>query len=193
LSLPILTVGIFYIAGILSLEKINPNLSQSYILGISLKAFGMAIASGLIEEIVFRAYLFNLVKSKYNFWVAAIIPSLFFTLLHIGAVDSLFNFVQLLVAGMLVSFMFLMIYIYTKSIWNDGIVHSLWNLLILNGLIAFGTNPKSEVLIKFNLGDNPLINGGKFGIEASIPAMIIYGVVGLILWKLHMKKESLQE
>jgi uncharacterized protein len=83
-----------------------------------------------------------------------------------------------------------MIYVYTKSIWNAGIVHFMWNLLILNGLIAIGTNPKAEVLIKFNLGDNPFVNGGKFGIEASIPAMIIYGGVGLILWKLYKKEDS---
>lgn len=192
LSLPVLTMLIFYITGNLTVENINNELSQSYILDIVIKAFGVSLASGFVEEILFRGYLFNLLKSKYNFWIAAIVPSLFFTLIHIGGAGSILNIVQLLVAGLLFSFMSLMIYIYTKSIWNAGIVHFLWNLLLLNGLIAFSIKEKSEALIQLNTGDNLLFNGGDFGIEASIPAVIVYGLTSLILWKLYRKKYRTQ-
>jgi membrane protease YdiL (CAAX protease family) len=188
-SLPILTVVIFYITGNLSVENTNTELSKSYILDTVFKALGVSLASGFVEEILFRGYLFNLLKSKYNFWIAAFAPSLFFTLIHIGRVGSLLNVVQLIVAGLLFSFMSLMIYVYTKSIWNAGIVHFLWNLLLLNGLIAFSTKGKSEVLVQLNIGDNPLFNGGDFGIETSIPAIIVYGLTSLILWKLYKKKQ----
>lgn len=191
LSLPILTVVIFYITGNLSVRSINTELSQSYIFDVILKAFGVSLASGFVEEILFRGYLFNLLKSKYNFWIAAFAPSLFFTLIHIGGAGSLLNVVQLIVAGLLFSFMSLMIYVYTKSIWNAGIVHFLWNLLLLNGLIAFSTKGKSEVLVQLNIGDNPLFNGGAFGIETSIPAIIIYGLTSLILWNLYKKKQHI--
>jgi len=86
--------------------------------------------------------------------------------------------------------MSLMIYVYTKSIWNAGIVHFLWNLLLLNGLIAFGTGGKNEVLVQLNIGDNPLFNGGVFGIETSIPAIIVYTITSLILWQLYKKKQD---
>lgn len=189
LSLPILTVVIFYITGNLSVRNINTELSQSYIFDAILKALGVSLASGFVEEILFRGYLFNLLKSKYNFWIAAFAPSLFFTLIHIGGAGSLLNVVQLIVAGLLFSFMSLMIYVYTKSIWNAGIVHFLWNLLLLNGLIAFSAKGKSEVLVQLNIGDNLLFNGGDFGIETSIPAIIVYGLTSLILWKLYKKKQ----
>lgn len=193
LSLPILTVLIFYITGNLTVENINKELSQSYILDIAIKALGVSLASGFVEEILFRGYLFNLLKSKYNFWIAAFAPSLFFTLIHIGAAGSILNVVQLIVAGLLFSFMSLMIYVYTKSIWNAGIVHFLWNLLILNGLIAFSIKGESEVLVQLNTGDNPIFNGGDFGIETSIPAIIVYGFTSMILWKLYKNKNSTQQ
>ena len=188
-SLPFLTVLIFYITGNLSIKSINTQLSQSYIFDVIIKAFGVSLASGFVEEIIFRGYFFNLLKSKYNFGISAFAPSLFFTLIHIGGAGSLLNIFQLIVAGLLFSFMSLMIYVYTKSIWNAGIVHFLWNLLLLNGLIAFVTGGKNEVLVQLNIGDNPLFNGGDFGIETSIPAIIIYGLTSLILWKLYKKKQ----
>jgi len=188
LSLPIMTVAIFYITGNLSIRSINTELSQSYIIDVILKAFGVSLASGFVEEIIFRGYLYNLLKSKYNFWISAFVTSLLFTLIHIGGAGSLLNVVQLLVAGILFSFMSLMIYVYSKSIWNAGIVHFLWNLLLLNGLIAFSIKGKSDVLVQMNIGDNILFNGGDFGIETSTPAIIVYGVTSLILWQLYKKK-----
>jgi membrane protease YdiL (CAAX protease family) len=71
LSLPILTVAIFYITGNLSMRRLNTELSQSYILDTYFKALGVCFACGFVEEIVFRCYLFNLLKSKYNFWISA--------------------------------------------------------------------------------------------------------------------------
>ena len=188
LSLPILTVVTFYITGNLSVRNIDTELSQSYIFDAILKAFGVSLASGFVEEIIFRGYLYNLLKSKYNFWISAFVTSLLFTLIHIGGAGSLLNVVQLLVAGLLFSFMSLMIYVYSKSIWNAGIVHFLWNLLLLNGLIAFSIKGKSEVLVQLNIGDNILFNGGDFGIETSTPAIIVYAVTSLILWQLYKKK-----
>ena len=190
LSLPIMTVAIFYITGNLSIRSINTELSQSYIIDVILKALGVSLASGFVEEIIFRGYLYNLLKSKYNFWISAFAPSLFFTLIHIGVAGSLLNIFQLIVAGLLFSFMSLMIYVYTKSIWNAGIVHFLWNLLLLNGLIAFSIKGKSEVLVQLNIGDNILFNGGDFGIETSTPAIIVYAVTSLILWQLYKKKQD---
>jgi len=68
LSLPILTVVTFYITGNLSVRNIDTELSRSYIFDAILKAFGVSLASGFVEEIIFRGYFFNLLKSKYNFW-----------------------------------------------------------------------------------------------------------------------------
>ena len=185
LLLPILTVLLFYVTGNLRIVNINTELSQVYIVDILLKSLGLSLASGFVEEIVFRGYLFNLIKSKYNFWIAAFVPSLFFALIHIGGADSLLNTFQLLVAGLLFSFMVLLIYVYTKNIWNAGIIHFIWNLLLLNGLVSFNPEGKSDALITLNLGDNPFFNGGAFGIESSVPAILVYCMAIYLLWKLY--------
>jgi hypothetical protein len=190
LSLPIITVLIFYITNNLKVESINNDISKTYFFDILIKAFGVSLASGFVEEIIFRGYLFNLLKRKYNFWIAALIPSFLFTLIHLGGADSFLNIIQLLIAGMLVSFMFVMIYRYTKSIWNAGIVHFLWNFLLLNGLIVFNAKDNPEYWIQLNIGNNELFNGGNFGIETSVPAIMVYCITCFILWRLIRQKEN---
>jgi len=65
--LPILTVVIFYVSGNLSVMSLNTGLSPLNIYNTALKALGMSLASGFVEEILFRGYLINLLKSKYSF------------------------------------------------------------------------------------------------------------------------------
>ena len=136
--LPLTVLSIFYLTGNLTVISTNFQISQEVILDNIFKAFGMSLAAGIIEEVVFRGYLVNLLTKKYTFWFSAIFPSFLFTLIHIGGADSLLNVIQLMIAGMLVSIMFLVIYKKTGSIWNASIVHFLWNFLNLNELVDYG-------------------------------------------------------
>ena len=189
IGLPIITITLFYITGNLTMGQINTELTKSHIFDSILNSLGLSLAAGIVEEVVFRGYLFNLIRTKYNIWISALAPSLFFTILHIGEVGSILNVFQLLVAGLLVSFMFLAIYLYTKSVWNASIVHFLWNFIIFNKLLSFGKNESPDLLVRFDIGDNNLFNGGDFGIETSIPAIIIYGLTFTILWRFIIKRE----
>lgn len=159
--MPALVLLIFYLSGNLEVLKTNFTLNQSIIIDNILKAFGMSLAAGIIEELVFRGYLVNLLSRKYSFWVAGIIPSLLFTIIHLGAAKSVLNVFQLLVAGMLVSIMFLVIYKKTGSIWNASIVHFLWNFLFFEEMIDYGKrNEPLNKLIEIDLGQNEFITGG---------------------------------
>lgn len=185
LILPFAVLGIFYLTGNLEILDTDFNISQEIIIDNILKALGMSFAAGIIEELVFRGYMVNLLNKKYTFWFSAIFPSLLFTLVHIGGTDSLLNAVQLLFAGMLVSMMFLAIYKKTGSIWNACTVHFLWNFLNFNEMVDYGeSNEPTHALIELNLGQNELFNGGAFGVEASIPALIVYGLTILLVLKL---------
>jgi len=190
ISLPIVVLTIFYVSNNLVVLNTNYQLNQGVIINNILKALGMSLAAGVVEEVLFRGYLVNLLNKKYSFWIAGIAPSLFFTLIHIGAADSLVNIFQLLVAGMLVSIMFLIIYKKTGSIWNASIIHFLWNFVFLNELIAYGEIKEGvDKLIEFDLGQNELFNGGGFGIETSIPAIIVYSLTIVITWILIKGKQ----
>ena len=183
IMMPLLVVLIFYFSGNLEVRQTNFMLDQSIIIDNVLKAIGMSLAAGIIEEIVFRGYLVNLLSRKYSFWIAGIIPSFLFTIIHIGAAKSVLNVFQLLVAGMLVSIMFLVIYKKTGSIWNASIVHFLWNFLFFEEMIDYGkSNEPLNKLIEVNLGQNDLITGGAFGIDVSIPAVIVYILILMFSW-----------
>jgi membrane protease YdiL (CAAX protease family) len=182
--MPALVILIFYFSGNLEVLQTNFTLDQSLIIDNILKAFGMSLAAGIIEELVFRGYMVNLLSRKYSFWIAGIIPSLLFTIIHIGAAKSVLNIFQLLVAGMLVSIMFLVIYKRTGSIWNASVVHFLWNFLFFEEMIDYGnSNEPLNKLIEIDLGQNELITGGAFGIDISIPAIIVYSLILMISWK----------
>jgi len=182
--MPALVLLIFYFSGNLEVLQTNLTIDQSIIIDNILKAFGMSLAAGIIEELVFRGYLVNLLSRRYSFWVAGIVPSFLFTIIHIGAAKSLLNFFQLLVAGMLVSIMFLVIYKRTGSIWNASVVHFLWNFLFFEEMIDYGmSNEPLNKLIQIDLGQNELITGGAFGMDVSIPAIIVYSLILMISWK----------
>lgn len=183
-----LVLLIFYLSGNLEVLQTNFTIDQSIIFDNILKAFGMSLAAGIIEELVFRGYLVNLLSRKYSFWIAGIIPSLLFTIIHLGAANSVLNVFQLLVAGMLVSIMFLVIYKKTGSIWNASIVHFLWNFIFFEEMIDYGTsNEPLYKLVEIDLGQNELITGGAFGIDVSIPAVIIYSLILIYTWKFIKK------
>lgn len=189
LILPFTTLLIFYLIGNLHVVATNFQLSDEIIYDNILRAFGMSFAAGIIEEVVFRGYLVNLLAKKYSFWVAGIVPSFLFTLLHIGGAHSILNVFQLLVAGMLVSIMFLVIYKKTGSIWNASIVHFLWNFLFLKELIDYGEgNEPMHKLIELDLGQNQFLTGAAFGLDVSFPAIITYSITLLITWKFIKRK-----
>ena len=183
--LPVAVLSIFYILGNLTIVSTNFQINQERALDIILKALGMSLAAGIVEEIVFRGYLVNLLAKKYSFWVAGLIPSFLFTIIHIGAASqSLLNVFQLLLAGILVSIMFLVIYKKTGSIWNASIVHFLWNFLFLQEFVDYGSGNKPEYkLIQIDLGTSDILTGGAFGLDVSLPAIIIYTITLIISWK----------
>ena len=188
--LPLIVLLIFYLFDNLNIISTNFELRHEIILDNVLKALGMSLAAGIVEEIVFRGYLVNLLAKKYSFWVAGLVPSFLFTIIHLGAAHSLLNVFQLLVAGMLVSIMFLAIYKKTGSIWNASIVHFLWNFLFFQELIDYGEgNEPIHKLIELDLGQNQILTGGAFGLDVSFPAIIAYSITLIITWKYIKRKQ----
>jgi membrane protease YdiL (CAAX protease family) len=189
--LPLVVLSIFYITGNLTVIETNFQISHNILVDNILKALGMSLAAGIIEEVLFRGYLVNLLNNRYSFWFSAIIPSFLFALVHIGGADTLLNSIQLIVAGVFVSIMFLLIYKKTGSIWNASIVHFLWNFLNFNELVDYGkSNEPFYKMVELDLGGNDLFNGGASGIEASIPAIILYITVILIIYNISKRNKK---
>ena len=121
------------------------------------------IAAGFVEEMVFRGVILNLLRKKWNRKVAVIVPSVLFGMVHILGMDfSIGSCLQVLVAGTMAGIMFSMIAIESGSVWNSGIVHAIWNIVMIGGGLAIGQKA---------------VTGGEFGMEASVISLVGYIIV----------------
>ena len=139
------------------------------------------IAAGFVEEMVFRGVILNLLKEKWNIKVAVLIPSVLFGLVHIIGMDfSIISSLLVLIAGTMVGIMFSMVAIESGSVWNGGIVHSLWNILIIGGGLSISEKADEYSVMTYVLDSKDFVfTGGEFGIESSIIALLGYVIVTL--------------
>lgn len=143
------------------------------------------IAAGFVEEMVFRGVILNLLKEKWNMKAAVLIPAVLFGLVHIIGMDfSVISSLLVLVAGTMVGIMFSMIAIESGSVWNSGIVHSLWNIIIIGGGLSISEKIDEYSVMTYVLDSKDFVyTGGEFGIESSIIALAGYIIVTLaVMW-----------
>ncbi len=154
---------------------------------IILKAvFSLCLTAGITEEIIFRGFLMRLLEQRWGKVVAVVAPSVLFGALHIMNMESpnAVDIIILLVAGSAVGIMFSMIAIQSDSIWTSAIVHGVWNLIIIGGILGIGAG-EPRVIFNYRLtSESTLMTGGLYGIEASLPAIIGYVVVIFIAYGL---------
>ena len=146
---------------------------------LSAGIFHSGIAAGIVEELVFRGIILNLLKERWNKTVAILIPSLIFGLVHIiGMKFTLLSCFLVIASGTLVGIMFSLISLTKESIWNSAIVHVLWNIIIIGGFLTISESSSSNSLFHYVIDSkNFALTGGEFGIESSVIAVIGYCIV----------------
>ncbi len=147
--------------------------------------FFTGLGAALVEEMVFRGFIMHLVLNKWGKKSAVIIPSMLFGILHIAGMDfSMLSCLQVLIAGTFVGIMFSLITLEFDSIWNSAVVHCLWNIVIIGGILTIGETADKFSLYTYVLENKSFaITGGEFGIEASIIAIAGYVLAGLFAYK----------
>lgn len=140
------------------------------------------IAAGFVEEMVFRGLILNLLKSRWNTLVAVLVPSVLFGFVHIlGMNFSNGSCLLVLLAGTVVGIMFSMIAIESGSVWNSGIVHAIWNIVIIGGGLSINQTADEYSVVTYVLKSKSFaFTGGEFGIESSVVSLLGYIVVTLI-------------
>lgn len=194
LLLPLCVSGVY----LLFISGTYTTVSLSLFKKLSLIAAGIfyfGIGAGIVEEMVFRGIIMNALDKRYNKAVAIIAPSLLFGLVHIlGTGFNLLSSLLVIIAGTMVGIMFSLIAQSHKSIWNSAIVHALWNIIIIGGILHIGNPASEDTLYNYVLKSNSfLLTGGEFGIESSIIATIGYLIVAVITFiviKDKLKKKA---
>ena len=137
------------------------------------------IAAGFVEEMVFRGVILNALKKRWNIKVAVLVPSVLFGVVHVLGMDfSIGSYVLVIIAGTMAGVMFSMIAIESGSVWNSGIVHAVWNIVMIGGGLAIGEKADEYSVMTYVLDSKSFaITGGEFGIESSVISLTGYIIV----------------
>lgn len=161
--------------------------------------FGLFVAglpAGITEELIFRGMIFRYMKKTLGTKIAVIVPAILFACLHILNMTNfnLLDLILLILAGSSVSIMFTLFALESNSIWPGALAHSLWNFLIIGnvfgiGGIVNGVKNNSYIVIPVE-STSTLLTGGRFGVEAALPAIIGYILVSVIVYMSLKKSDS---
>lgn len=148
-------------------------------------------AAGFSEEIIFRGMIMSSLENRWNKRIAVFIPSVFFAVSHVIGVDlDLVSIIQLLIAGSVVGVLFSFVTYQSDNVWNSGLMHSVWNIIMIGGILHIGAKADDNCLINYVLDHKSfLVTGGDFGIEASMAAIVGYVVFILLAVFLIRKRE----
>ena len=171
-GLIVLGFGTLYIFNFLSVASIQFSLiDQLFYLSL------FAVVS-LNEEIAIRGYILQNLSSSFNKYIALVLSSLVFMIMHIGnpnmSAVPLFN---LFLAGLLLG-----VYcIHKNNLWFPIGAHITWNYF-QGPVLGFDVsgNDVDSIFIQI-LNGSELITGGEFGFEGSIilTVLMIIGIVYL--------------
>jgi len=133
-----------------------------------MNSVGLYILVAILEESVFRGYVLRNLMRSYNKYVALVISSLLFALLHVVNPNiSWFSMLDLFLAGIALGIS----YIYTKNLWFPIAFHFSWNFIQSHlGFNVSGQDFYSVIQTSFS--SETLLNGGAFGFEGSILSII---------------------
>jgi len=166
-----MVIFIMWLLDVLQFEGIN---SHSNLLNM----FPLLVLAGFIEEYIFRGIIFKLSEEMVGTWIAIVIQAALFGLVHGGNVNAtaFSTFAIAIEAGILL----VAVYMLTRRLWMAIGVHFAWNWVQgpFFGIPVSGHDING--LFETTVNGPEILTGGAFGAEASIVALIICTLVGLI-------------
>lgn len=160
LAVPVL---VMYIAKIIHFDGTN-----------SIKLFPVWLSAAflnvIMQELLVRGYLYQMIKQKHNIVTATIVTTVLFTALHGGAFEAgVVPVLNVLTMSLLMT----VVLEYSGSIIAPTIMHFLWNgigALVLGGVSLADDYP--NLLITIFTG-NEILSGGVCKIEGSIIVLFV--------------------
>lgn len=142
-----------------------------------------AFLNVVMQEMLVRGYLYQMLKHKYNMIVATIVTTALFTALHGGAFEAgVIPVMNVLTMSLLMT----VILEYTGSLIAPTIMHFIWNgfgALVLGGVSLADDYPN---LLNITFSGSDILSGGICKIEGSIIVLVInIALIALFmyLWK----------
>jgi len=192
----LLPIAILQVLKLVGLAKISwlPNGLNSDAWVIIIGYACVAIFTGIAEEVVFRGMAVREIALNYGWLRATIIGGVFFGAAHVITKLQNITVVEIfwiLMASTLVSFLFVVMYRRSQSLWMPIGFHMAWNFCLrgVMGITMSGVEIKVGIL-NVELSGNPYLIGGNFGIEASGISLIMYTLLAILVisfpWSGHI-------
>ena len=185
IGLVVMATGFFLLIVLNEINVQNFNLDLEEVL----LSIGVFMAVSISEELLCRGYIQRNLMYSFNNYIALIVSSLLFALAHSFNPNlSWIALAGLFGAGILLG----LSYIYTKNLWFPISLHFSWNLF----QAYFGFNVSGQEfysIVEFNIAEENILNGGKFGFEASIFSLILQIALILLIFRYYQKRKNLSE
>jgi membrane protease YdiL (CAAX protease family) len=159
--------------GIYRIDGLNP-------LSVMVPGIAAALSSAIFEELLFRGVIFRSVETWFGSWAALVVSSLVFGMTHLlnpqATIEgALFIAVE---AGILLAAAFML----TRRLWLSMSFHVSWNFTqsaIFSGAVS--GNDAQEGLIRGTMTGPDWLTGGSFGVESSVPALVLCTGTGIVM------------
>lgn len=191
---PLLVVAIYSLSGSILPPYLAfvPLDEASYFLII---AFVSACSASIIEEVLFRGYIYKVFERETSLISAITIPSFLFGIVHILTLKEFtpLNGLLITLGGTLIGIFFTLVVRLTRRLESAIALHFIWNFLFSKGLIAFYSETPDKAIDYLPLAfatDNPLITGGTASIQVGFPAILTYIISILIVIMVSYSKNA---
>lgn len=156
-----------------------------------LALLGGFIVQGMAEETMCRGFLMHALDRKIPTVLTILVSATAFAYPHFS---TLFEAkLEYAIVGTInlyfIATIFSLLVLWRKNIWVACGLHSIWNFILYGvfGLSVSGSGENASGVICFQVDNESIINGGQYGIEASIVTAIVLGVVIVILARCYQK------
>jgi len=153
-----------------------------------IKAAAASLIAAVGEEIAFRGGVYRLLEEGFGSLLAIAFTGALFALLHApnpGATAAS-TLAIMLESGILLA----AAYVLTRSLWFPIGLHFGWNFTEGGIFGASVSGGKSHGLLASSFAGPDWLVGGKFGPEASVPAVIICLITSVLLLVLAMRRRE---
>jgi uncharacterized protein len=150
----------------------------------------MGIVSGTFEEILFRGVLFRHIEAMLGSWAALGLTSVLFGAAHLGNPGATWfsSLAIALEAGILLG----AAYMLTRRLWLAIGIHAAWNFTqgwVFSVPVSGGEAPLGLLITRREGPD--WLTGGDFGLEASVVALVVATLAGVLMLRRAMSNGRL--
>jgi uncharacterized protein len=147
---------------------------------------GLALMSGVVEEILLRGLFFRIIEEWLGSWIALALSAALFGALHLANPNATPTaaIAIALEAGVMLG----AAYMVTQRLWLPIGLHMAWNF-VQGGVFGVAVSGiKSEGLLVGVLSGPEWVSGGAFGAEASALAVLVGVVTSLVFLRIAARR-----